>query len=478
MTDSRNRLNSPRGPWSNWPLQRIFQSITGLVLIFFTLILILGARQYLLYNQCRQAVAAGDRLLFQFTTIKDHLNESLVQAQEINLRKMSDELQLLDKEVSHLSADILVPEGLKPLLPSRVDLIGLEVQLRSIQEKPQEKGLETVALVRALGGISVGLQQFRFGLGDHTQRILLGLHKIIAGALGLVVVLSSTLLYLLNQSLTGPILALCRVSGLEEGERCSLKALTTQIERLQEQASAPQSITTTMASGPEELHRQAHRFRCTVLGVVGTELASELTNRLNGILNYTQTLIDVEGKQDGPRLRADILPLLVHEEKKAAELVGLVQRVGHWQPAGPSSVPLRRLFSELALLLEKMLRAESISLELPVDNRFEALVPAGDLWLVLLTLINQGRRSLTRGNGNRQSPQLISISVATADQDGRLCLQLSNSSGTWLEGDNSLWPDRPFCTQLLHLYQAGLHEQAKGTQLKLNLELPCRSSVA
>jgi hypothetical protein len=215
-----------------------------------------------------------------------------------------------------------------------------------------------------------------------------------------------------------------------------------------------------------------------VLGVVGTELASELTNRLNGILNYTQTLIDVEGKQDGPRLRADILPLLVHEEKKAAELVGLVQRVGHWQPAGPSSVPLRRLFSELALLLEKMLRAESISLELPVDNRFEALVPAGDLWLVLLTLINQGRRSLTRGNGNRQSPQLISISVATADQDGRLCLQLSNSSGTWLEGDNSLWPDRPFCTQLLQLYQAGLHEQAKGTQLKLNLELPCRSSVA
>ena len=93
MTDPSNRRTSPQGPWHNWPLQRIFQTITGLVLVFFTVVLILGVRQYLLYNQCRQAVAASDRLLFQFTTIKDHLNESLVKGQEINLRNLSDELQ-------------------------------------------------------------------------------------------------------------------------------------------------------------------------------------------------------------------------------------------------------------------------------------------------------------------------------------------------------------------------------------------------
>ncbi|MGD9947035.1 MAG: hypothetical protein AB7U29_01000 [Desulfobulbus sp.] len=476
MTDSSNRIKSPRGLWSNWPLQRIFQTITGLVLVFFTVILILGVRQYLLYDQCRQSVAASDRLLFQFTTIEDHLNESLVQGQEINLRNLSDELQLLDKEVGHLSADILVPDGLKPSLPSRVDLIGLEVQLRSIQEQPEEKNRETVALVRALSGINVGLQQFRFGLGDHTQRILLGLHKIIAGALGLIVVLSSTLLYLLNHSLTAPILALCRVSGLEDGERCSLSALTQQIERLQ-QANDPQQETTTGSTEPEELYLRAHRFRSTVLGVMGTELASELTNRLNGILNYTQTMIDVEGKEEGPQLRADILPLLVHEEKKAAELVGIVQRVGHWQPARPSSIPLQPLFTQLALLLEKIFRAESITLELPLENRFEALVPAGDFWLVLLTLINQARRSLNQNTANSQTAKLISITAEPTDQSGQLRLQLNNSSGTWLEGDSALWPDRSFCSQLLQQHQAALHEHPKGSRLQLDLEFPCRNSV-
>ena len=85
---------------------------------------------------------------------------------------------------------------------------------------------------------------------------------------------------------------------------------------------------------------------------MGVELASELTNRLNGILNYTQSVIDVEGKEQGPQLRGDILPLLMHEEKKAAELVGIVQQVGHWQAGRPSSISLQRMFTQLSLLLE------------------------------------------------------------------------------------------------------------------------------
>jgi hypothetical protein len=479
VSDSRKHHTSPRGPWNNWPLQRIFHTITGLVLIFFTVVLVLGVRQYLLYNQCRQAVTAGDRLLFQFTTIKDHLNESLVQEQEINLRNLGDELQLLDKEVGLLSADILVPEGLKSLLPSRVDLIGLEVQLRAIQEHPRDKSDETVALVRALGGINVGLQQFRFGLGDHTQRILIGLHKIIAGALGLIVVLSCTLLYLLNHSLAAPMLALCRLPGSTvDARHCSLNALHAQIERLRISPDASGDTAAFPDVAAEDLHQKAHRYRCIALGIVGVELASELTNRLNGILNYTQTLIDVEGKEEGGQLRTDILPLLVHEENKAAELVGILQRVGHWQPTRPSSISLLRLFHQVGQLLEKPLRAESITLELPGENRFEALVPAGDLWLVLLTLIDQGRRGLKQGTTASQSARLIRITAEAGSGNHPLSLHLSNSSGTWVAGDPSLWPDRPFCTQLLQLHQAQLQEQDNDTHLSLTIALPGRNSVA
>lgn len=446
------------------------------MLVFFSVILILGVRQYLLYNKCQQAVAAGDRLLFQFTAVKDHLNESLVKGQEIHLQNLNKELQLLNEDVGQLSANLLVPEGLKGALPSRVDLVGIEVKLRSIQEQTEGNDQETVALIRTLGEINLGLQQFRFGLGDHTQRILLGLHKIIAGALALMVVLSCTLLYRLNQSLTEPLLALCDASGVENGERCSFMALIEQIERLQKQAN--EQVSAEVKIEPKDPIVQAQLYRSTVLGIVGTELANELTNRVNGILNYTQTLVDVEGKEEGPQLRNDILPLLLHEEQRAAELVGIVQRVGQWQPTRPSSISLQRIFRQLALLLDTTLRAESVTLELPTDAQSEALIPAGDLWLILLTLIDQGRRALKNMSAPPDSGKQIHLLLEPTGDSGTVRLLLSNSSGGWAAGDPLLWPDRVLCMQLLQQHQASLEEQVKGAKLTLIMTLPCCTHVA
>lgn len=472
--NNRHYPGLPPGSWNDWPLQRLFPLITGLVVLFLALVLALGLRQYLLYNQCRQAVVAADRLLFEFTTIKDHLNESLVLVESVNLRGLGDELQLLEKELTQLTENILVPEGLKARLPARDDLIGLEVQLRAIQEHRQEKGQETVALVRALGRINIGLQQFRFALGDHTQQILLGLHKIIVGALGLIVALSCTLLFGLNRSLTGPILALCRLPGMEEAP-CSLRRLHAQIERLcqgvEAGASAP-AITE-----DDALSRQAHRYRAIVLGLVGAELASELTNRLNGILNYTQTLIDVENKTQGPQIRTDILPLLLHEEKKTAALVGTLHCIGQWQPQRPSSIALQRLCGQLAQLLEKPLRAETISLELPADNRCEILIPAGDLWLVLLCLLDQARRAILQPTNSNRAGQLIRLTAEAGEQE-RLYLHLENSAGCWLDGNPLLWPDRAFCTHLLQQHGGMLSERLRDGHIQLQLDLPCRVSVA
>lgn len=464
----------PPGPWNDWPLQRIFARITILVVVFLALVLALGLRQYLLYSQVRQAVVAADRVLFKFTTIKDHLNESLLLGEPVNLRQLGDELQLLEQQLAQLSGNLLVPEGLKARLPARVDLIGLEVQLRAIQEHPQEKRSEALALVRGLGRIHIGLQQCRLGMGDHTQEILLGLHKIIAGALGLIVVLSCSLLFWLNRSLSAPILAICQMTGDEEAA-CSLHRLHRQIDQLRQGMEAG-SAAPVEAVG-EEPGRLAHRYRAIMLGMVAAELASELTNRLNGILNYTQTLIDVDGKAEGPQMRADILPLLLHEEKKAAELVGALHRIGQWQPQRPSSIALQRLCGQLAQLLEKPLRAEAISLELPGDTCCEVLMPAGDLWLVLLSLLDQGRRAIHQQGATARAASLIRLSVESGEGE-RLRLCMHNSAGTWLAGDGLLWPDRSFCAALLQRHGGMLSEQPMDGHILLHLDLPCRVSVA
>jgi len=470
--------------WSHWPLKRLFFAITATVLIFLALVLILGVRQYLLYHQCRQAVADGDRLLFQFTAIKDHLNESLILGEDVALHAFNGELQHLEKEAEGLQGNILVPEGLKGSLPSRVDLVGLEVRLRTIQEKRQEKIRETAELVRFLNRTTIGLQQFRFLLSDHTQTILLGLHRIIVGALGLIVVLSCTLLYLLNRHLAAPMLDLCRLIA-EKGEGdppCSLATLTERIGSLLV-ATGPFHGTSNAVDpvDPGRMQQEALRYRYAVTGWIGAELASELTNRLNGVINYTQTLIDIDEQGVGQQQTAGRYQALVKEERKTADLIAALQRVGQWQPdRGASSIALSVLFRMVALLLDKPLRAESITLRLPAECRHEATMAAGDLWLVLLTLLQQGRRALNReGAGGLPEKRLSVECRSLPGADLRLCLVLTNSAGAWdEERPGSAWPSLLFCAHLLQRHQASLTAEAVAPGKRLLLTLPCRTSVA
>lgn len=473
--------------WNRWPLKRLFLAITALVLLFLATVLALGVRQFLLYRQCSQAVEASDRLLFQFTAIKDHLNHSLVLGEEVDLRSLDGDLQQMEKEAQELAGNILVPEGMKMYLPSRVDLVGLEVRFRAIQGQRQQKIRETDELVHTLGSINTGLQQFRFALGDHTQSILLGLHKIIAGALGMIVVLTCVILYLVNANLAAPILALCRLTAPNgEGEEnrepsCSLDVLLARMRTvLAQQAACPEKTSPVDPGQPDRIKSAALLYRYGVTGCIGTELASELANRINGVINYSQALIDLNEQDGSQRQRAAILPSLVGEAHKTGETIRALQRIGQWQRNQTASLPLPILFQCLSLVLEKPMRAESITLRLPSDCPYEAMITAGDLWLIVLTIIQLGRRILhgTTRPTPEQSTQWLAIEYSvTPGENQRLALLLSHSKTSWEEEHpDPLWPSLAFCAQLLQTYGATLTIAPDAPHLRI--DLPCRSSVA
>ena len=471
------------GRWSGWPLKRLFFAITATVLVFLTLVFLLGIRQYLLYDQCQQAVTDADRLLFQFTAIKDHLNESLILGEDINLHTLNGELQHLEKEVEGLKGNILVPDRLKDPLPSRVDLVGMEVRLRAIQEQRHQRTKETVELVRTLNGTNISLQQFRFLLSDHTQTVLVGLHRIIVGTMGLIVVLSCTLLYLLNRNLAAPIFTLCRLTALSDHDEhsrghCSMEVLVARLRRLLEGKDLlyPHGEEPDL-NNPVRLQQEALRYRHAITGSIGMELASELTNCLNGIMNYTQTLIDL-GEQVGNRQReADLCQLLVKEEKKTADLVAALQRIGQWQSArSGSSVPLSVIVRMVALFLEKPLSAEAIVLTLPAECRHAITVPAGDLWLVLLTLLQQGRRALGQKETGAPAEKWLRVQCREHPDDGnrRLILVLTNSRAAWHDDlADSVWPSSSFCTHLLRMHNASLTIETTFQGEHVLIDLPC-----
>ena len=469
--------------WANWPLNRYFNLIAIIVLLCLALVLALAARQFFLYQQCQKAVTAADRLLFAYTSFKDHLNESLLLSQPVDLMPVSDELLHMGAQIEALTAHELVPGELRSSLPTRAELVALEVQLRTVRESSQDSR-ERSSLIRMLNGLNVELQQFRFHLSDYTQGILIGLHKTIVGALGLIVLLSCTLLYLLNRYLALPILRLCRLVTRQEHEDagkkiCSFSTLKSRVSSLAAQLdSLPPAAASENHQQGDAVAASAILYRYASTGFLSVELASEQINHINGIMNYSQTLMDVGKRQGMAGEKQKLVQALHREEKKATDLLTAVQKLGQWQGSQTGQVSMQAVFSLLRKILAQPLRVEGIRLDLPEECLVESRVARGDLWLVLLSVLQLGRFHLNQHHGLPQYPpeKVLSLAVHHLDRDAqRLVLHCLNSTGLWSHSPAAnVFPPLSFCAELLAVHGAGLSRQETGSGEIIVLDLPCR----
>ena len=222
----------------NLDLRKVFQVMVALVIVLLVAITALGAKQYFLYQHCRQAVSLSDQLLFGFTSIKEHISETLLTGGSVNIQELSREIQGFDEQIKKIGDDILIPEEFKASFISHVDLVSLVVQLRAVQgsEKatPQQLGTLTASL-RSVGG---RLLQFHEVLSAYTQSLLLGLHRVMVGTLALVVFVVSFMLFFMHRNISDPILLLHKTACAaaygddEERERCSVRASIEDLRRL------------------------------------------------------------------------------------------------------------------------------------------------------------------------------------------------------------------------------------------------------
>ena len=212
--------------------------MVALVIVLLVAITALGAKQYFLYQHCRQAVSLSDQLLFGFTSIKEHISETLLTGGSVDIQELSREIQGFDEQIKKIGDDILIPEEFKASFISHVDLVSLVVQLRAVQgsEKatPQQLGTLTASL-RSVGG---RLLQFHEVLSAYTQSLLLGLHRVMVGTLALVVFVVCFMLFFMHRNISDPILLLHRTACAaaygdeEERERCSVRASIDDLRRL------------------------------------------------------------------------------------------------------------------------------------------------------------------------------------------------------------------------------------------------------
>ena len=200
-------------------LRKLFPIMTSIVILLLAAITTLGIKQYLLYRHCEEILSRSNQIIFQFTSIKEHINDSLVAGKTINIQETSQEFLGFDKDLKEIVDDILIPEEFKLSFISQVDLMGLVVQLRAIKDNISSPSPEQPAqLTASLRSINNRLHAFHNLLSGYTRSLLLGLYKVIVGTLALIIFFTSTMLLLINRFIAVPIVELCSTVDNAVGE--------------------------------------------------------------------------------------------------------------------------------------------------------------------------------------------------------------------------------------------------------------------
>ncbi len=196
-------------------LRKLFPILTGIVILLLAAVTALGIKQYLLYSHCEKILDRSNQIIFQFTSIKEHINDSLLTEKTINIQETGKELLGFDQDLKNIIDDILIPEEFKLSFISQVDLMGLIVQLRAIKDNASPPSAEQrVQLTTALRSINNRLFAFHKLLAGYTRSLLLGLYKVIVGTLALVIFFITTMLLLINKFIAVPIVQLCSMADM------------------------------------------------------------------------------------------------------------------------------------------------------------------------------------------------------------------------------------------------------------------------
>ncbi len=266
-------------------LKRLVWLAFLVVSILLASIIVLGIYQYRLAGTYNQVISANESALFRFMTIRETITETLIAGEWEQLERVSGDVEKLNSELSRLKENKLVSAELKLALVDKIDLTGLAILLRQVINNP-DKITRSKQLQEQLRSISDYLLQYdRIIVGQAREQIV-SFQKVVIGALGLIISLTSFSLILLYRNTVAPLLQLSR--RLQSG-RFDGSTFTPGQPVVKEVADLAEAIEQlALRSAGRQVQESTGRDMQAVLA----EKVNETTNRLNGIMNYAQLLYD------------------------------------------------------------------------------------------------------------------------------------------------------------------------------------------
>ncbi|MEN8256940.1 MAG: HAMP domain-containing sensor histidine kinase [Thermodesulfobacteriota bacterium] len=187
-----------------FPLKKILYTFYLVISISLVLLLFMGIRQSQLYHAQVGVVEQTEKLLFQFSIIREHISTALMEGEQMPLEGLSKEMETLNYNLTKVLDTRHIGEEFKLSLVNSIDLPGIVLLLRSVEagEANQEDYRRLSREIRTLGE---RLMLFDRVLVNSSRERLIGFQNMVIGASALAVSLLVGMLVLFHRRLLTPL---------------------------------------------------------------------------------------------------------------------------------------------------------------------------------------------------------------------------------------------------------------------------------
>ena len=255
--------------------------------ISLSIVIGLGARQFQLNRKYSDISALSEKTLFTFSTVREQVTEALISRNEALLKAVIPEIEELNNTISRFFDSDVIPGQYKLALTDRIDLAGLVIDIRKVGSASEvpDTGLRLQQEMRLIGENLLNIDRVITG---QIRNGVVGFQLSIIGVMGLLISSLCFILILLYRRTISPLFELGRRLG-DTQETCERFDCAT--EAATEIAEITDSLNrlTAKHSAAEVDLPQPREDRETLERTV-----NETTNGLNGMINYSQLLLESE----------------------------------------------------------------------------------------------------------------------------------------------------------------------------------------
>ncbi len=287
-----------------------------ITVVLLAVLIVTGFRQNSLMNDYSDIVKESESTIFFYSTIREQTTEGILSRNPIQLVAATREIEQLQSRYMAMLNNQLIPSQYKLSFLQNLDLEQLVLDLKYLAETPANKDL-ILKIIGKLRQVNHQFLQFdRIVLSEMRSRVMRDQKKGLV-LMGLIVFLTSFSVIILYKKALIPLILITRqvkqslvehtpfLLNDEKKSSEEIEALIETFNQLQEDIHKikPDSI----ASSSRETEFSA--------------IINEVTNRLNGIINYSQLLTDYCASIGAGEEQKQMLSKIIENGEKSAAIL-------------------------------------------------------------------------------------------------------------------------------------------------------------